>query len=389
MSDSTPKTNPSFEEPLSLERLRQEIDAVNREMLRLLNRRASLAQQVGAVKRLQEIAQKAAGEEAKATPFFAPSRESQIFARLEKENAGPLSHEAVSAVFREIISQCRALEEPIHVAYWGPHGSHSHLAARQKFGTAAEFIPVVSIAAVFDQVEKRLAHYGVAPAGNSIEGVMARTLDLLAQRDPRICAEIYLPISYDLLSQQSSLEGVKRVYCSAQPLALCSGWLAQHLPDCDLVEEPSMSHAIRACMQDSEGAAVASPLAAEHPGLSILQAHVEDDPRTRGRFFIIGFNEPERSGRDKTSVLLSLPHQPGAAVRALDLFSRHDVNITFIQSRHALRKPDVYRIFVDVQGYVEDANIAGALAEMTRERILFEILGSYPDALPPEEAADD
>ncbi|MBW3623356.1 MAG: chorismate mutase [Armatimonadetes bacterium] len=374
---------------MNLDDLRREIDAVNMEMLRLLNRRAELARQVGEAKRRVEEEKVQNGEPVTVTPFFAPSRERQIFERLAEANAGPLSDDAVSAIFREIISQCRALEEPMRVAYWGPQGSHSHLAALRQFGTAAEFCPVVSIEAVFDQVEKRLTQYGVVPAGNSIEGVMSRTLDLLARREPRICVETYLPISYDLLSQCPVLEGVGRVYASAMPLALCSGWLAQHLPGGELIEVPSMSHAIDACLQDPEGAAIARPMDERHDGLSLLQSHIEDDPRTKGRFFTIGFNPPERSGRDKTSLLITVHHQPGSMVRALDVFSRHGVNILFIQSRHALRRPNVYRIFVDLQGYLDDTDIAEALAEMRRERILYEVLGSYPDALPPVDEPTD
>lgn len=374
---------------MNLDDLRQEIDAVNMELLRLLNRRAELALQVGETKRRMETETPQEGATPAVTPYFAPSRERQIFDRLTKANDGPLSNEAVSSIFREIISQCRALEEPIRVAYWGPQGSHSHLAGLRLFGTAAEFLSVASIEAVFDHVEKRLTQYGVVPAGNSIEGVMSRTLDLLAQRDPRICVETYLPISYDLLSQSSSLEEVRRVYASAMPMALCSGWLAGHLPDRELIEVPSMFHAIAACREDPEGAAVARLNASDRHNLSILQAHIEDDPRTRGRFFTIGFNSPQPSGRDKTSLLITVHHQPGSMVRALDVFSRHNVNILYIQSRHAIRKPKVYRIFVDLQGYIEDEAIAQALAEMRRERILYEVLGSYPDALPPVDEPTD
>lgn len=374
---------------MNLDDLRREIDAVNMELLRLLNRRAELAQRVGETKRRIEAESAESGEPVPVTPFFAPSRESQIYDRLARANAGPLSDDAITSIFREVISQCRALEEPMRVSYWGPQGSHSHLAALRQFGTAAEFLPVASIEAVFDHVEKRITQYGVVPVGNSIEGVMSRTLDLLAQRDPRICVETYLPISYDLLSQAGELGEVNRVYASAMPLALCSGWLVQHLPDSELIEVPSMTHAIEACLEDPEGAAVARPTDKDHHSLPLLQSHIEDDPRTKGRFFTIGFNPPQPSGRDKTSLLLTLHHKPGSMVRALDVFSRHGVNILYIQSRHAVRKPHVYRIFVDLQGYIEDAGIAQALTELTRDRILFEILGSYPDALPQADEPTD
>ncbi len=387
MTDSTEAEEASPQDGLA--RLRAAIDGVNMELLRLLNRRARLAQEVGEAKRSLEARRLREGEPDRAAPFFVPSRESQIYERLEAANDGPLSDEAISAIFREIISQCRALEEPIRVAYWGPQGSHSHLAALRQFGTAAEFIPVASIAAVFDHVEKRLAQYGVVPAGNSIEGVMSRTLDLLATQDPRICVETYLPISYDLLSQCAALTDIRRVYASAQPLALCSGWLAQHLPACEIVEVPAISKAITAATEDPEGAALATPLEAEHPGVYLLQSHVEDDPRARGRFFTIGFNEPSPSGRDKTSLIVTLHHEPGAMVNALNVFSRHGVNLLFVQSRHSLKQSNVYRLFVDLQGFVADEAIASALGEMTREGILFEVLGSYPDALPPMDEPTD
>lgn len=353
---------------MSLEDLRRKIDATDTEILELLNRRARLALDVGEQKRQTNA------------PMYAPARETQVFERLAKANGGPLPAPAIRAIYREIISASLALEQPLKVAYWGPPGSHSDTAARQQFGGSAERLPVGSIAEVFDHVEKGIAHYGVVPAENSTEGVVPYTLDLFTGCDARICSELFLNITHHLLSRCKSLAEVRRVHVSPQPLAQCRQWLSAHLPGVTFVDVSTTSQAAQACLSDLEGAAVAGQSAADLYDLPILCPRIEDNPRNRTRFWVIGFTEPDRSTRNKTSLLISVEHRPGGLVSALGIFDRHGINLTAIQSRPTKQEPWEYLFFVDAEGYVTDPPMAEAVAALNRECHFVRVLGSYPAA---------
>jgi len=353
---------------LELDELRKQIDETDRKILELLNRRASLALEVGKLKGDLEM------------PHFAPAREAKVLDRLNAVNSGPLEPKHISAIYREIMSACRDLQQPTKVAYWGPPASHSHTAVIEKFGASVEPVPVDSIADVFDCVEKRQADYGVVPAENSTEGVIPYTLDLFTESDLKICGEVYLAISQHLLSRCTKLEDVKRLYVSPQPYAQCRRWIIDNLPHAELVEVATTSRAALACVEDSEGAAVAGRAASIAYDLPILQEHIEDNPRNRTRFLIIGFNDPERSGRDKTSLLLALPHRAGALHRALSAFSSRGINMTMIQSRPTKKTPWEYLFFIDVQGYVTDPPLAEAIEQLRHECLFVRVLGSYPEA---------
>lgn len=353
---------------MSLEELRKKIDETDRKLLELLNQRAKLAQEIGKIKKDLEV------------PYFVPGRECDILERLTQNNPGPLPDQAIQAIYREILSASRALEHPLKVAYWGPPASHSHTAAMEKFGASTTYVPVHSLAEVFRQVEKHLVDFGIVPCENSTEGVIPYTLDLFVESEVRICAEHYLPVSHYLLSWCRDLAQIRRVYVSAQPLAQCRQWLTHYLGHAEVIEVSTTSQAAQECVKDPEGAAVASKMASEVYGLPILAEKIEDNPQNRTRFFIIGFQEGEPTGRDKTSLLLSLPHKPGALFKALEPLARHQINLTMIQSRPTKRNPWEYLFFLDVQGHYATKPLSTALKELEEVTLFLKVLGSYCSA---------
>jgi chorismate mutase/prephenate dehydratase len=353
---------------VELEELRRRIDETDQKILELLNQRASLAIQIGQLKGDMEL------------PNFAPAREAKVLERLNAVNTGPLEPKHILAIYREIMSACRDLQKPTTVAYWGPPASHSHTAVLEKFGASVTPVPVDSIADVFDYVEKGLADYGVVPAENSTEGVIPYTLDLFTESDLKICGETYLAIANHLLSHCTRIEDIKRLYVSPQPYAQCRRWIMENLSHAEIINVSTTSKAAIAAAEDKEGAAVAGKAASVAYGVPILREHIEDNPRNRTRFLIIGFNEPERSGKDKTSLLLALPHRAGALYRALSAFSNRGINMTMIQSRPTKKTPWEYLFFIDVQGYATDPPVAAAIEQLRHECLFVRILGSYPEA---------
>ncbi|MCS6829010.1 MAG: prephenate dehydratase [Armatimonadota bacterium] len=352
---------------MTIHDLRKEIDQIDEQILQLLNRRAELAQQIGKVKARSR------------TQFFTPEREQQIYRRLTQLNKGPLSNQQLRAVFREIISAARALEKPLVIAYWGPPGTFSHQAGVLKFGTSSEFVPVDSIQEVFHEVERSSADYGIVPVENSTAGVIPETLDQFMHTNLKICSELYVPIAYYLVSL-TTLENVKRVYTGAQPREQCKGWLRQHLPGTEIVEVSTTARAAEMAKEDTVSAAVTNALAAQMYDVPIICEHIEDNPHNRTRFLVIGYNEPEPTGKDKTSLMFSVQHRPGALFRAMAAFEMYNVNMTMIESRPTKLVPGEYIFYVDVQGHIKDAPVAKALAAL-RERSLFvTVLGSYPEA---------
>ena len=353
---------------MSIQDLRNEIDAIDTDLLRLLSRRAELAQQIGHSKSKT------------AAQFFTPERERQIFERLLENNTGPLPPEAVRAIFREIISASRALEQPLKVAYLGPAGTFSHQAALRKFGTSSELGAVDTIPDVFAQVEKARAHYGVVPVENSTEGVVPYTLDMFSQTSLKVCAEVFVKVEHHLATRAENLKGVKRLYAHPQALAQSRGWLKEHLPKVEIVDVTSNSKSAQMAAVDSEGAAICTDTAAEIYSVPLVARHIEDSPHNRTRFLVIGQNEPQPSGKDKTSIFFSVRHKAGALLRAMAAFDAHNINLTMIESRPTKQMPWEYVFFIDFQGHVQEPPVQHAL-DMLREQSLFvTVLGSYPEA---------
>ncbi|HEY3265727.1 MAG TPA: prephenate dehydratase [Armatimonadota bacterium] len=354
--------------------LREQIDQVDLEILELINRRAGLALQIGQLKAAT------AAKDEPARPIYVPEREKAVFARLAEHNPGPLDAKAVRGIYREIVSACRALEKTMRVAYYGPPATYTHMAAMGKFGSAVELMPRRTIREVIQSVETEAADYGVVPVENSTAGVVESTLDVLANTEVRICSETFVVIHHNLLSKAEDPARVKRIYSHPQGTAQCRLWLAMHMPNVEIVEATSTAQGASQAASDPESATIASRAAADEYGLNILFENIEDNPRNRTRFLVVGMNRPERTGHDKTSVMLSVRHAPGALYHSLEAFERHGINLTMIESRPTKQTPWEYLFFIDMQGFVTDEPIAAALKDLETSSLFVRVLGSYPEA---------
>ena len=354
---------------MSLSDLRKEIDSLDEKMLELLNRRAKLCQEVGQSKSVTR------------SHYFTPEREHNVFKKLVSGNKGPLEPPAIRAIYREVISACRALEKQLSIAYMGPEGTFSHIASLARFGNSSEFLPVESISEVFAQVERNHADYGVVPIENSWAGVVPETLDTFMNSNLRVVSEIYQPIAHNLLTHCDNLDQVKRLYTHFQPLAQCRQWLNNHLPHVEKIEASSTSKAADLAAKDPESAAIATLLASERCELPVLCAHIEDNPSNRTRFLILGYNEPEPTGKDKTSLMFSLQHKPGQLAHALNAFEKYDVNLTMIESRPTKQEAWKYLFYIDVQGHVKDQNVTKAINLLNEHSLFVRTLGSYPETV--------
>lgn len=366
-------------EPLELrqelERLREAIDRIDAALLEALNERARLGQEVGRLKRRA------------AAPVYAAARERDLVARLVAGNPGPFPSPALQAVFREIISATRSLEQGLRVAFLGPAGTFGHLAARQQFGASAPLEPATSIAEVFAAVERGVAELGVVPVENTTQGTVTETLDAFVDSPLTICAEIVLRVSHHLISRSGSLGDVRRVASHPQALAQCRQWLDRHLAGLERVETPSTAAAAHLAAADAAVAAVGSAIAAETYGLAVAAAAIEDRRDNTTRFLVIGRQAPPPSGNDLTLVVFTVrKDEAGALHRLLEPFARHAVNLAAIQSRPISGKPWEYRFFLDVEGHRDDAAVAKALAEAASRAHSTRWLGSFPRAGAPEEA---
>ena len=350
-----------------LNELRSRIDTIDAALLRLLSERAQIAQQVGRAKNGDKI--------------YRPEREAQILQRVLAANPGPLSPESVERLFREIMSACRALEQNLRVAYLGPAGTFSQAAVYKQFGHEIDALHEADIDACFRAVETGRADFAVVPVENSTEGAVSRTLDLIVTTPLRICGEIMLPIHQNLMSKKSALADIKRVYGHAQSLAQCQNWLSRHLPHATLNPVASNSEGAILAAEDEEGAALGSEVAAELYGLSIIEPRIEDEASNTTRFLVLGVNDAAPSGRDKTSLVLGAPNQPGAIVKLLQPLADAGISMSKLESRPARSANWEYVFFVVCEGHREDPRLATTLAEIGRYAAFFKILGSYPAAI--------
>jgi chorismate mutase / prephenate dehydratase len=351
-----------------IDKLRREIDRLDDELAELLDKRAAHARKIGDLK---------AGAAA-----YRPDRESQILNRIVKR-ASLLPADRVAAVFREIISACRGLEEAIGVSYLGPEGTFSEQAVRKHFGRAVDALPVPSVDEAFRRCESGAAQFTVVPAENSTEGVVGRTLDLLVATPLRICAEIELRVQQNLLSKADSLRAVKRIYSHSQSLAQCNGWLAQNLPSVERVPVASNAEAAQRAAAEDGAAAIAGEAAGERYALNALARSIEDDPNNTTRFLVLGNIDPGPSGRDRTSLVMSVENKPGAVHALLTPLAEHRVSMTRIESRPARARSALweYLFFIDVEGHQKDEHVAAALAGLRSKAPYLKILGSYPVAV--------
>lgn len=356
------------DEQPALQPLRDRIDLIDEQLLALLNQRAGLALEIGAIKKHFK------------TPIFRPERELLVFTRLQALNQGPLQTEQIAAIWREIMAASRALEKPFTAAFLGPVGTYSEEALHQYSGSAVEALPCPSIDEVFRAVEAGAAKIGIVPIENSTEGAVSRTLDLLLDSSLKLSGEVVLPIQHNLLTRTGTLAGVSRVCAHAQALAQCQHWLMLHAPHLERQAVASNAVAAQLAAEDASVAAIASERAATRYNLAIVQAMIQDDPHNRTRFVVIGEQACAPTGRDQTALILAVKNVAGAVFRMLEPLARHGVSMTRFESRPAKSGAWEYYFYIDLAGHYADAPLAAAFAELEQSAAFIKILGSYPRA---------
>ncbi len=352
-----------------IDRLRTEIDALDAELLELLQRRARLAQKIGAAKG--------------GAPAYRPEREAAVLRRVAARGGDPLPAAALTRIYREVISACRGLEQAIRVAYLGPPGTFSEQAVRRHFGGGVEALPAAVIDEAFRRCESGDAHFAVVPVENSTEGAVGRSLDLLLVTPLKICGEVELRVQQNLMAKAGPLAAVQRVYSHAQSLAQCSAWLNQHLPRAERVPVASNAEAAERASREPGAGAIAGEAAAERYGLQLLARAIEDDPNNTTRFLVLGALEPAATGRDRTSLVMSAENKPGAVHALLTPLAENGVSMTRIESRPARAMRSAlweYVFFIDLEGHASDARVAAALEALRRKAPFLKVLGSYPAA---------
>lgn len=352
-----------------LERLRTELQEIDRQLVQMLNERARIALEI-------RDAKLSLGVET-----CDPSQEARVLKRVSSFNRGPLSSRALESIFREILSNCRAIQGPVKISFLGPEGSFSHMAAVEQFGSHALFCPCSTINEVFREAETGRTDWAVVPIENSAEGSVKATMEELLSTTLSVRAEVVLPISHCLASRAESLDKVERIYSHPQALGQCRRWLRENLPGREVVEVPSTSRGALMAKDDPTGAAIASPLVSEIYGLNLLAKSIEDSRFNITRFLVLGRGKSDPTNDDKTSMIFTTKHVPGALCKALLPFAELDVNILRIESYPIPQKPWEYMFFADVDGHVDRDPLKAAMAHLETQVTSLKLLGSYPKGL--------
>ncbi len=350
--------------------LRNQIDAVDRELLALLNRRAGLALEVGELKKHQ------------GSPVFRPEREAQVIEGLKAANIGPLQVSSIAPIWREVMSACRSLETPTRVAYLGPAGTFSEEAALSYFGSSITRVLCASVDEVFQMTTAGAADFGVVPVENSNEGVVTRTLDIFLTSPLFVIGETSLLVKHNLLRRENALQGIEAVCAHPQALAQCHNWLSNHLPKVERRPVASNAEGARLASQDSRLAGIAGARAASEYGLHVLAPAIQDDAHNRTRFAIVTHPDhqpgPKASGHDCTSLVVSVTNRPGAVHDLLVPLKQHGVSMTRFESRPARSGQWEYYFYIDIQGHQDEPHVGAALKELRSVCAYFKVLGSYP-----------
>ncbi|MEM7413585.1 MAG: prephenate dehydratase [Myxococcota bacterium] len=371
-AESTAPTASDAPAASALADLRARIDAVDDAILALLNDRATLVGRVGEFKQNHN------------TGVYEPSRERRIVEALESRNPGPFPSDGIGPVFREIISGTRSLETRVGVAFLGPEGTFSHLAAREQFGAMVDYHPVPTIGDVFRAVESGRVDHGMAPVENSTEGVVTQTLDALTEHEVPVCAERVVRVSLTLVSKSGRLEDVRRVVSHPQPLAQSRRWLEEALPDAERVEAASTAAAARLAAEDGSVAAIGTALAAETYGLEVISRGIEDRHDNTTRFLVIGGDPPAASGHDLTSAVFTIRRdEAGGLLRLIEPMAQEGVSLTSIQLRPIKGRPWEYYFFIDWAGHQSDPAVQRALDVASQVAHTSRVLGSFPRARTP------
>ncbi len=352
---------------MSLHEHRKAIDTLDEKIVALLNERTKHVLEIGAIKLK-------AGEE-----IYVPHRELAVMDRVCKLNPGPITNESLRAVYREIMSSALSLEKSMTIAYLGPEATFTHQAAIRRFGSSLRYAAQKTISDVFNEVSRNRADYGVVPVENSTEGIVTHTLDMFVDSDLKIVAQIVLAIQHCLVGKVK-MDDVKKLYSHPQALAQCRGWVQNHLPHVEIIESSSTTRAAELAYQEKNAVAIASSLAAERYQLKILERDIQDNSINATRFLVLGRQCGPATGRDRTSLMLSIAHEVGALHRALAPMRRHRLNMTRIESRPSKRKAWEYFFFVDCDGHVQDEKVAKAIEQLSKQCSFVKVLGSYPNA---------
>lgn len=357
----------------NLKGLRVQIDKLDLQILDLLNKRAAVAAQIGKVK--SELG----GE------VFSAAREEEVLANVQSNSKGPLQPVSVRAIFRELISGCRALQRVQRIAFLGPEYSYSHLAALDRFGEGVEYVRVGTIAAVFDEVNRKHVEFGLVPLENTTDGRIADTLDcFIKMPQVKICSEIRLRVHHHLLSNCEQTD-IRRVYSKVQALSQCRNWLSRNLPHATLHEVSSTADAARLVQTEPNVAAVASRQAGVRYGLRILFNNIEDYTGNETRFAVIALHDSTKTGKDKTAIMFQVPHTPGSLADVLTLFKQNKINLTWIESFPYKDAKGEYVFFADFDGHQDDPKVKKTLKSLEEYCDALSVLGSFPVSKPSEE----
>lgn len=351
---------------MSLDELRRQIDEIDGQLVRLLQQRADTARRIGQAK------------SASASAVYDPAREAQLLERIARMGAEPLPTDSLKAIYRQVISGCRALQA-LSVSYLGPQYTNTYLAALKQFGPTADLQPTRTVAEVFRATERERTKLGIVPIENSLQGVVGETYDCLVETSLKVCSEAYLPVHHALLAN-CEMRDIQTVYSHPQVLAQSREWLREHLPGVEQIAASSSASAAQKVAREPHGAAIAPAIAAEPSGLSVLAEDIEDRPDNRTRFFVLAAGDAAPTGKDKTSIVFSVPHRAGSLHDALAPLHNHGINMSLIQSRPARARLWEYVFFVDVEGHATDEQVMIALDELSAQSPHVRIIGSYPAA---------
>lgn len=346
---------------------RDAIDAIDLNILELLSRRAKHAHAIGKLKGTGVV--------------YRPEREAQVLRRIQAANTGPLPDEAVARLFREIMSECLAVERPLTVAYLGPEGTFTQQAAIKHFGHAAHTVACATVDESLRLVEAGQADYAVAPVENSTEGSVGRTLDLLVSTPLRACGEVVLRIHHHLLGKAETAVEAEVVYAHAQALAQCQHWLNKNLPNTPRVAVSSNGEAARLAAANPKALAIAGQAAAEIYALNKFAGNIEDDPNNTTRFLVLGNQDTVPSGHDKTSLVISAPNKAGTLNRVIEPLTRAGISMSKFESRPSRTGLWEYLFFIDIEGHCHDANVQAALEELRGRSAFVKVVGAYPLAV--------
>jgi chorismate mutase/prephenate dehydratase len=352
---------------MSLEELRNQIDRLDKQLVKLLNERAQVVIEIGKLKTQ-------AGK-----PIYSPDREKEVLAKITAANEGPLPNRCLVAIWRELMSGSFALEKPLRIGYLGPEGSFSHTAAMLKFGQSVEYEPLADIRSIFDEVSKGHCDLGLVPIENTTGGGVIETFDALIDSDVKICSEVLMSIHHNLLAN-CPIEKIEKIYSKPEVFAQCRNWLSATFKEAKTIAVASTAKAAQMAAEEQNAAAIGSAIAAELYGLKIACENIEDVANNITRFLVIAREDAKPTGEDKTAMMFSTAHKAGALADVLDVLRRYNINLTNIESRPSKKREWEYYFFVDFVGHRMDKQVQKGLEEARQHCLQLSILGSFPKA---------